>query len=772
MKDGLSDKEKTEWDAAVKRLEPTDNWDFSQVTGDFDENLENVTNPNLRGLESGGNGNGNGKGKPNVKHLTAYKYSTNIPLAEEIVLGGHPYFLQIIDGEPVIQEQIDLTTHRNEGRRVILKPHQIGFSPIVQYEYEDKKEIQEFIKIAQETHVDDLFFLAKSIWKDVVATKEKELIALLAADTIVSYFQESFAATHYLLLTGPPGWGKGAILVTFKLLGYRVVLAGDMSGANLLDILGSAEKCQVCIAEDEFDKIHKDENKQRIYKLGYEDMGNVPRTVDPSSSDRTIRWYNPYCLKFFAGEKAPDSKELGGFNDRLFRSEVKKGRPKFPIKEIKIQMEFPPDKQLPKYKTIISSINFLRKLMLVYRLLHNGKPIKEVNTNIYARALELCSPALRVFHSDELRISKDDNKALTEITDALGHFLRKKGQLDKKTIEAVIYNVLSDIFEEMDQGTSPDDSCKKDSHVDILNDDVLRTKYIITYDYICKRVMEEVEGNLISQRTFESADFGKVTHDSLLAKCRSVFNGENARIGRDKDNKKALTFDKALVTEAGNNFEVVSEIKIFNEDETVLPEDPDDVALWNKFAVGTNVLISRQYEVLREPEPKSTDIGISSDSTKNIQDLQDSSLHTQDNTETNKLGSDIAITHYNEQKLVHKSPVHHNNDVEDYISYRDPGTGTIFTAADFVFGHACWYCSLVATEDTSESVYSFDTKEAKEKHSIWKHTGWPIDPGDPDKEKYWNKIFQKREKSKVEEMAEANQSGDGVMFGSKEKSEK
>ena len=31
---------------------------------------------------------------------------------------------------------------------------------------------------------------------------------------------------------------KGAILVTFKLLAYRVVLAGDMSGANLPDLLG------------------------------------------------------------------------------------------------------------------------------------------------------------------------------------------------------------------------------------------------------------------------------------------------------------------------------------------------------------------------------------------------------------------------------------------------------------------------------------------------------------------------------------------------------
>ena len=106
--------------------------------------------------------------------------------------------------------------------------------------------------------------------------------------------------------------------------------------------------------------------------MGYEDVGSVTRTVDPSSSDRRLLYYNPYCMKFFASEKGPDSKELGGFNDRLFRAEAKKGKPKRLIKEIKKQMERTPDKQLPKYRTIISRINFLRKVSLIFRLLHHA----------------------------------------------------------------------------------------------------------------------------------------------------------------------------------------------------------------------------------------------------------------------------------------------------------------------------------------------------------------------------------------------------------------
>jgi hypothetical protein len=202
----------------------------------------------------------------------------------------------------------------------------IGSTPaIMEFEYNDENEIEYFKEIASRMHVDDWYFMVKSIFEQVIATNEKELIVLLAADTVMSFFQDLFVTTHYLLLTGPPGWGKGAILVSFKLLGYRAVLAGDMSGANLLDLLGSMERCQVSIAEDELDNIADDPDKRRIYKMGYEDIGLVTRTVDPSSSNRDIRFYNPYCIKFFASEKGSDSKELAGFEDRLFTSEVKKG---------------------------------------------------------------------------------------------------------------------------------------------------------------------------------------------------------------------------------------------------------------------------------------------------------------------------------------------------------------------------------------------------------------------------------------------------------------
>lgn len=152
----------------------------------------------------------------------------------------------------------------------------------------------------------------------------------------------------------------GAVLVTFKLLGYRVILAGDMSGVNILDLLGPIERCQITIAEDELDNLEDDEDKQRIYKMGYEDIGLVTRTVDPSSSDRTIRFYNPFGIKFFAGEKAPDSKQLGGFNDRTFRSEAKKGRPKLLMEDNSIFLTEDPFIAAPRANLILYNLFIIK----------------------------------------------------------------------------------------------------------------------------------------------------------------------------------------------------------------------------------------------------------------------------------------------------------------------------------------------------------------------------------------------------------------------------
>lgn len=635
----------------------------------------------LSGMAGGSNSNSSNKDKnkskaDNVKERYARKYSTGIPLAEQIMMAGRSWFLQIIDGKPKLLPFIDLSTEKG----VKLLPNQtIGStSPIIEYEYNDLNEIEYFIDRASRMKIDDLYFLIKSIFKDVIATDEPHLIVLLATDAFMTYFQDLFVTTHYVVFEGPPGWGKGAILTALKLMAYRVVLAGDMSGANLLDLLGSIEKCQVTLCEDEFDKIQDDLDKERIYKMGYEDIGSVTRTVDPSSSDRKLVYYNPYCMKFFASEKGPDSKELGGFNDRLFREEVNKGKSKRLIKEIKNQMERTPDKQLPRYRTIVSRINFLRKVLLVYRLLHHKDTIEEVPLNISYRALELCSPAIRLFNSENL--AAPNREALNEILPTLSHYLRKKGQLDERTIELVIHNVLIDLFNQMDKeqenpGTSTiidnDDleSCVKRSNLDIHGNQ--NVAYVISHEVIGKWVMKEIEGNLISPRTFESAEYGRTTFDGILSVCRRIYKAQSDRITKDKNkNKKdrALSFNRDKVAEAGKKFEVVSEIRILSEDEQDEEQDesPEDKSRWDEWTNGkhahttneeggTKVQISSENRGKGEMNgSQDNDIQDSQNDSKNIENTITSDKNTGDfsNVDHPDGGTNISFTPPNDEKYV------------------------------------------------------------------------------------------------------------------------
>src|SRR5215211_2437291 len=504
---------------------------------------------------------GNSKDKkPTTKTYTAYKYSKDIPLAEEIELESEldnkNMFLQIIDGEPIISEEIKL-----DKKNIIIKPNpRSETTPVISYTFKDIDEIKYFIAQAKKETIHSLFSKSKSLWKHFVIAKDNDTITLLAIDQVYSYFQDLFATTHYLMITGSPGSGKGAILNTMKALGYRVVLASDMSGANLLDTMGFTESCQVTIAEDELDDIDKDEIKKKMYKVGYDKGGMVPRTLDGNTSSRNNRWYYAFCFKIFAAENPLESKSLAGLNDRMFRLESIKSRPKFLIKTVLDQMQKPEDKQKPKYNDIISKLNYLRKLLLIYRLLHHDDIIEEVPLNIDGRALELTSPHIYLFASDSLTNSRDsgeeDKPALVEVLKTLSRFLQKKGEIAKKTLDGIVHDVLeNELFPNMTSETVVDVNGKNTMTYTISNED------------ICDKVRVKVDGvvsTIPNEYAFYSTDYGKITHKRILGICRDRFSAERDSIGTGNEKVRALTFDKEMVEKVGKTFEIISEIKIID----------------------------------------------------------------------------------------------------------------------------------------------------------------------------------------------------------------
>lgn len=232
-----------------------------------------------------GNGNGNGPGHKKktqqyeqgsekekiIKEHVVYKYNKDIPLAEQIILGSKSVLLQIDKKnkcKSVVQAKLDLS----ESQGIILIPQQDGMSGVASFtlpiKFKDMKEINEIIELAKHETIDSIYLKHKGLWQKFVVTNDEYTLIFLAIDSVYSNFQDQFETTHYDLIDGMAGSGKGVVLITFQLLGYRVVLAADYSGANILDLYGSNGRCQITVAEDELDDIEEDVIKRKIYKIG------------------------------------------------------------------------------------------------------------------------------------------------------------------------------------------------------------------------------------------------------------------------------------------------------------------------------------------------------------------------------------------------------------------------------------------------------------------------------------------------------------------------
>jgi hypothetical protein len=626
----------------------------------------------LDGLSGGSdyNGDSNGRKKQRqeekrqtetdnkVKRHFVYHYSNGIPLAEQIVLGNKSVFLQIdTDGKPVISPYLDLSKEQN----IQLSPYEDGISGIASYitaiKFKDLNEIRFYIEQAKKETIESIYLKHESLWKKFVVANDEYTIPFLAIDSVYSQFQDLFDTTHYDLIVGPAGSGKNVILITFKLLGYRVVLAADLSGANLLDLYGSAQICQITIAEDEMDDIEDDPIKRKMYKVGYDLTGKTTRTLDGNTSNRANRLYEIFGFKIFGTESPPEDKKFEGFNDRSFRFECVKAKPQFRVKKVLLEMGKPVNKQLPKYRQVIDEVEFVRKLTFAFRMLHNEDIIDEVETNIDGRPLELTGPQIYLFASANLgskywsaSTKEERKKTLLEskVLPTLSEFLRRKGQLAEKTLEGVIYQALKLIISEVVEIVPSSDSEKQ--------------PFKVTYDRIyneIKNLTEATDSTNPNEHAIYSVEYGKITHRQIIDKCKRVFHGNPDRIA----NSKALLFDKATVNKVGLAYEVIDEIKILHENEG---EDDDSSC--------TDVLnITHNHNTQKNDEAEST-----------FEEDRDGIKDSNNEPHNNMKAEELQETRYQDTNIIdgQNSPVTgDNNDTKDDV-YKSTAQNSVHQYTD------------------------------------------------------------------------------------------
>ena len=351
---------------------------------------------------------------------STYKYSTRLrgKLHEAILLNGEPVFLTYSDGHLNVVKQIE------EVNRILVPPciEEYPYDPI---EFDSIEEINEFVERAKKETIDTLYQNIKNTVM-LYVDQDEEIQILISADILWTYVQDLFPTTHYYDVIGRAnGIGKSSIGFMFEGIAYRTVRMTDPSAANLYRVLERIEAGQCAIVADEADRIHEDRYMMAILKEGYAIGGKVPKI---NMNTNKQEWFFSYCFKIRIAEDPLSPSAARGLIDRMFVIRAIKGKPKCDIKEVLHPANR--DKALEK---LHNELRDLRKLLLVYRLIHFDDPIVNIDVGLDGRDKELCKPLLQFFHG---------TKAYNEIERVLKSFRDRKNKRKKNTsIDPVLYEI-------------------------------------------------------------------------------------------------------------------------------------------------------------------------------------------------------------------------------------------------------------------------------------------------------------------------------------------
>ncbi len=406
------------------------------------------------------------------------------------------------------------------------------------YSFDSKDELNRYFELAKEEDFDSLYSKILTEFKKYVANDE-HVQTILAADILYIYFQDAFGTTHYNIFVGNNGSGKNSALLFFKLLGYRVFYVTAASAANYYTFLGEIQEGQGTIAEDEADGIGKDEDKQRILKTGYTKGGNVPK-IEFINGQRNQRQFLTYGHKWLAMEELPDEENIKGLLDRSFIFRFLVGDVQYNIKDVVNE------KDSPEYKQLIH----IRKLLLVFKLLHFGKKFKDVKVNIKNRNAELTKPLLRLFYG---------KNAQEQIRQALSVFINEKSISKNNSLEAKISEALSNL---VDRNIDKD---KGKEVYQFTNEEIFQE---------LKIVMDGIDDRWDgSSSSFFTHDGERISKKKISLILKSKFKAIPGKIRIEGDTKKIMRISKDTVEKIGKQYQVIEEIQFIDDEQGNVEDD-------------------------------------------------------------------------------------------------------------------------------------------------------------------------------------------------------
>jgi len=468
------------------------------------------------------------------KEEIVYKFSSKGQgqLREAAIVEGKPYFLKYFYGQDksgqdrrfiqVEPKIIDATP--------ALRPPLMQEYPYSPYEFKTTEEPQIYLQKALRETPDSLLTKIKNVVKKYNDVDEKTA-TLLSANILGSYFQDRFSTVHYLIIIGANGTGKSAFGDTFECLGYRAVNITNATEAFWFRIFGTIEYGQVTVIVEEFDKMDENSQIMATLKVGYQPNAKVPRM---NSDNTKMEFFYPYCFKIMIAERSPNEDKGRGVLDRSFKIKSYKGIPDYNIKEIRNPQGNSMRQEL------FDELVDLRKLLLMYRLVHIKDPYKEIEIGLDGRDEELCKPLLQLFYT--LGATEETQG---EIEKALEYFLSIKNKRKNDSLEASIYPLVKNMVSE-------------------INTSISATE-------IWLKITDSLEGKVDDKNSnvWYSADFGKKYRNTVTKLICDKFGAE----ADHKENGNNLVFDIEKLIKMGKIYRNNGGIKTIEKTDSLTHPD-------------------------------------------------------------------------------------------------------------------------------------------------------------------------------------------------------
>jgi hypothetical protein len=448
----------------------------------------------------------NKENKKDLKEEIVYKYSnkTKGHLRESVIISGLPYFIRYGQNVEKNKDYVLCEPKIEEGIKTLRPPYEVE-CPFIPYEFKTAEVPNQYLQRAKQETVDSIYQKIKSMVMKLNDIDEKTK-NLFSANILSSYFQDRFSTVHYLIVVGANGTGKSAFGNTFECLGYRAVNITNATESFWFRIFGTNEPGQVTIIAEEVDKMDESSQIMGILKEGYQPKAKIPRmNTDNSKMD----FFYPFGIKIMIGEKSPNEDTARGLLDRSFKIKSYKGYPDYDIKEI-----MNPQGNIERQQ-LFDEMMDLRKLLLMFRLVHFKDPYKEIDIGLDGRDRELCKPMIQLFYT--LGASEE---TLRELEATLQHFLDIKNKRKGQTLEAVIYPTIVNFVSQNGQSVSSTE--------------------------LWRLITDSIEGERDDKNSnlFYSSDYGKIFRNSLT---RMICDKFGAEIDHRRDGNNII-FDLGYLT--------------------------------------------------------------------------------------------------------------------------------------------------------------------------------------------------------------------------------